>query len=49
MINLFENLKLLKMMGKRAHIRAEKFSIEEYVKNLERLYEKILKIYKNLE
>ena len=44
-IKLFENQKLLKMMGERAHIRVEKFSIEEYVKNLERLYEKILKKY----
>jgi len=45
-IKLFENQKLPKMMGERAHIRVEKFSIEEYVKNLERLYEKILKKYK---
>ena len=44
-IKLFKNQKLLKMMGERAHIRVEKFSIEEYVKNLERLYEKILKKY----
>jgi glycosyltransferase involved in cell wall biosynthesis len=44
-IYLFENLKLLKMMGKIAHIRAEKFNSEKYIKNLERLYEKILKKY----
>ena len=44
-IKLFENQKLLKMMGERARIRVEKFSIEEYVKNLERLYGKILKKY----
>ena len=44
-IKLFENQKLLKIMGKRAYIKSAQFSIEEYVKNLERLYEKILKKY----
>jgi hypothetical protein len=32
-------------MKKRAYIKSAQFSIEEYVKNLERLYEKILKKY----
>jgi glycosyltransferase involved in cell wall biosynthesis len=44
-IKLFENQKLLKMMGKRAYIKSAQFSIEEYAKNLESLYEKILKKY----
>jgi len=42
-IKLFENQKLLKIMEKRAYIKSTQFSIEEHVKNLERLYEKILK------
>ena len=42
-IKLFENQKLLKMMGERAHIKVEKFSIEEHINNLEKLYGKILK------
>lgn len=44
-IKLFENQKLLKIIGKRAYIKSAQFSIEEYAKNLERLYEKIFKKY----
>jgi glycosyltransferase involved in cell wall biosynthesis len=42
-IKLFKNQKLLKIMGKRAHIKSAQFSIEEHINNLEKLYGKILK------
>lgn len=44
-IKLFKNQKLLKIFGERAYIKSAQFSIEEYVNNLESLYEKKLKKY----
>ena len=44
-IKLFKDQNLLKVMGKRAHIKSAQFSIEEHINNLEKLYKRILKKY----
>ncbi|HZK11829.1 MAG TPA: glycosyltransferase family 4 protein [Atribacterota bacterium] len=44
-IKLFKDQNLLKVMGKRAHIKSAHFSIEEHINNLEKVYKRVLKKY----
>jgi len=45
-IKLFSEEKLLKELGRNARKKAEEFSIEKHVANLEKVYEEVIKKYK---
>ncbi|HYT37492.1 MAG TPA: glycosyltransferase family 4 protein [Ktedonobacteraceae bacterium] len=45
-IKLFQEANLLKELGRNARKKAEKFSIEKHVENLEKIYEGVIKKYK---
>jgi len=45
-IKLFSEEKLLKELGRNARKKAEEFSIEKHVDNLEKIYEEVMKKYK---
>ena len=45
-IKLFSEEKLLKELGRNARKKAEEFSIEKHVDNLEKIYKEVMKKYK---
>jgi len=48
-IKLFSDEKLLKEMGANARQKAEEFSVERYIVNLEKIYEGVIRKYKSEE